>query len=150
MKKGLLALSMIVVLGLVANVALTETVYFPFWQHGWACVTFFSVSNAHATDPAVVSITLMNEQGQELISTSNTIAAGTCWLPETTEAWYQDHFAAVSPTGDGTGFGKFEIDPMGEDCVYLWGCIYAQVTQPTWSAQPGFTLVLPQNPYGAL
>ena len=140
MKKGLLALSMIVVLGLVANVALTETVYFPCWQHGWGLQTFFSVSNAHADDDAVVKIVLTDSIGTELSSTTNTISPGHAWMPDTEEDWYT--------AGDGIGFGYFDVDPMTEDCVYLWGCIYTNLTA-SFSGMPGFTLVLPQNPYGA-
>ncbi|MGB3976581.1 MAG: hypothetical protein WBM02_06800 [bacterium] len=141
MKKALLALSMIAVFGLVANVALTETVYFPCWQHGWGLQTFFSVSNA-SPDPAenaVVTINLCDEAGSILATTTGTVAPGTCWLPDTEQTWYT--------AGDGIGFGHFIVNPMSEDCVYLWGCIYTNLTAAK-AGMPGFTLVLPQNPYG--
>jgi hypothetical protein len=149
MKKGLLALTMVVALGLVANVALTQddTVYFPFWQDGFGMGTFFSVSNAHETLPVDVTINLLDEAGDVLVATTGTVQPGTVWLPDTYMDWYKDVV-----TEDAIGFGNFEIDWLGEtpsNNVYLWGCVYTFVVAPYGNMQPGFTLVLPQNPYGA-
>ena len=44
------------------------------------------------------------------------------------------------------GFGYFDVEAEG-DFVYLWGCIFADLTGQNLG-QPGYTLVLPQNPYG--
>lgn len=142
MKKGLLAVAMVVVLGMVANVALTETVFFPYWQHGWSCQTFFSVGNAGDV-PVVVTINLLDAAGDLVQSTTGTVEPGGAWFPDTEQAWYT--------SGDQNGFGTFVTDFGTEtpaDVVYLWGCIYANLTG-IGMGQPGFTLVLPQNPYGA-
>lgn len=142
MKKGLLALAMILVFGLTANVALTdETVVYPFFQHGWGCTTFWSVANDGAA-PAVVTINMLLEDGSLHDSTTATVEAGEAWLPDTGnwQPWYTK--------GNALGFGNFVID-SDEDAIYLWACIYGAVPGILGSdGQAGYTLVLPQNPYG--
>jgi len=138
MKKGILALAMILVLGLTANVALTvETVTFPYWQEGFGSKTFFSVSNVSETEDAIVTINLMNTTGALLQSTVGTVAPGTAWLPDTSAAWFLPE--------QGLGFGNFVVTGVTDDVVYLWGCVYGPNSP---SGVAGFTLVLPQNPYG--
>jgi hypothetical protein len=140
MKKGLLAVAMILVLGLTANVALTqETVVFPFFQHGWGCTTFWSAANVSATETATVTINMLAEDGSLVESTTGTVAPGAAWLPDT-GSWGYGYAA-----GDALGFGNYVVDGVTTDCVYLWGCIYGTVGD----GLAGFTLVLPNNPYGA-
>ena len=139
MKKGLLALAMILVFGLTANVALTdETVVFPFFQHGWGCTTFWSAANVGTAD-VVVTINMLSEDGTLHASTTGTVQPGGAWLPDTGnwQPWYT--------AGDGLGFGNYVVTGTTTDTVYLWGCIYGTLGA---GGLAGFTLVLPQNPYG--
>ncbi len=152
MKKCFLALAMVATLGLVANVALTQddTVYFPFWQDGFGLSTFFSIANTHPDNPVEITINYMDTDGNMVISTTATVEPGDGWFPDTLESWFQDE-VPFSEFGY-YGFGNIELDWMGEtpeNAVYLWGCIYVFLTAPYGAMQPGFTLVLPGNPYGA-
>jgi len=139
MKKAFVAIAMVLVFGLMANVALTdETIPFPFWQHGFQIQAFWSVVNA-GTTPAEVTINLFNgANGSFLISTTATVAAGGAWQPGSYEDWYD--------VGDNFGFGNYEI-VGGEDAIYLWGAVFADLTGIGYG-QPGYTIVMPGNPYG--
>lgn len=140
MKKGLLALAMILVFGLTANVALTdETVVYPFWQHGWSCTTFWSAANVSTTDTVTVTINLLDKDGALVDSTSSTILPGAAWMPDTYMAWYDKD--PLNPNK--LGFGNYEV-VANDNVVYLWGCVYGVIP----GGLAGFTLVLPQNPYG--
>jgi hypothetical protein len=114
-----------------------ELVPFPFWQHGWGCTTFFSVANVNAPASAVVTITLMKTDGSVMQATTGTVANYNCWLPDTGnwDGWYT--------AGDYLGWGTFQLTSTS-DTVYLWSCIYGALPQ----GQAGYTIVLPQNPYG--
>ena len=145
MKKLTMALALVAVLGLVSNVAFTdETVTFPFWQHTitslFNLTTFFSVSNdASAPSSATVTINYLQADGTLVTSTTGTVAPGTAWFPDTRafQGWYT--------YGNNSGFGTFDITSAG-NYVSLWGCVYGL---PGDGSQPGFTIVLPGNPYGA-
>ena len=135
MKKLLVGVSMVLVLGLVANVALSdETIPFPFWQHGWSIMSFWSIVNV---DTANVTVTIngLLTDGTPHFSTTATIAPNTAWQPATYEGWYG--------AGDGFGFGNYGIQATG-DVVYLWGAVFALLS----NMQPGYTIVMPGNPYG--
>jgi hypothetical protein len=136
MKKSLVVLGMVVALGMVANVAFSdETVWFPFWQHGLGIMSFWSVTNSHPTQTVTVTINQLLIDGTLHDSTTSTIAAGTCWQPGSYDTWFDQ--------GDGAGFGSYVIQST-VDSVYLWGCVFAI----TADSQPGYTVILPQNPYG--
>ncbi len=141
MKKLTLALGLIAVLGLVANVAFTdETVSFPYWQHtgSFNLSTFFSITNAASGNSATVTINLLDADGNLVQATTGTVDPGTGWFPDTAlwQGWY---------TGsDNGGFGTFDIVST-TDTVSLWGCVYSL---PGNGTQPGFTIVMPGNPYG--
>ena len=136
MKKLFVGVAMVLVLGLVANVAFTdEIVPFPLWQHGWAIMSFWSVSNNAASGSATVTINLLKANGTLWFSTTGTVVAGQAWQPSTAEAWYT--------AGNGVGFGNYTIVST-TDSVYLWGAVYASLS----NMQPGYTVILPQNPYG--
>ncbi|MBN1297143.1 hypothetical protein JXA80_10215 [bacterium] len=139
MKKAFVAIAMVLVFGLMANVALTdETVPFPFWQHGFSIQGFWSIVNA-GTQPATVTINLFDgATGNWLISTTATVNAGAAWQPGTAEAWYD--------IGDNYGFGNYDIQAT-EDEIYLWGAVFANLVA-TGGGQPGYTIVMPGNPYG--
>jgi hypothetical protein len=140
MKKGLLVISMVVVLGLVANMAFTdETVPFPFWQHGWAIMSFWSITNVAGGTDAVVTVNMLAADGVLHASTTGTVISGQAWQISSAEAWYDDTGA-----GDGAGFGTYEIATTA-DTIYLWGAVYADLG----TSQPGYTIILPGNPYGS-
>lgn len=143
MKIGLFFIGVCVSLALTVNIALSETVFFPYWQHGWSCQTFFSIVNANPAETVSITLNLLDNTGVVLVSATSWLSPGDAWFPDTEGGWYT--------IGDQNGFGNFEIDWLGADpsnSVYLWGCIYANLTG-MGMGQPGFTLVLPQNPYGA-
>ncbi len=78
----------------------------------------------------------------DLVDHDAYVAPGSAWLPDTGSwdgPWYT--------SGDRLGFGNVEISNTTVDCVHVWACIYGTVTADGTSA--GYTLVLPQNPYGA-
>lgn len=142
MKKGLLLCVICVSFIFGADVALAETVFFPYWQHGWSCQTFFSIINTNPEEQASITLYLLDDTGWLITSALCLLGPGDAWLPDTEGPWYTD--------GDHNGFGYFEIDWLGadpSDSIYLWGCVYANLTG-IGMGQPGFTLVLPQNPYG--
>jgi len=144
MKKAFVAVAMMLVLGLMANVALTdETVPFPFWQHSYGLATFWSISNAGATAAsAVVTINLFDGVTNLLVaSTTATVAPGAAWMPDSqwsSPSWY------TAP--EGMGFGNFDIEAT-TDTVYLWACVYTDLTGSNGGI-PGYTIVMPGNPYG--
>ncbi len=128
-------------IGVSGIVRADETVVFPFFQHGWGCTTFWSIVNTHPTYSAVVTLNLLDADGSLRSSIWSYVSPGRAWLPDTgfwDGAWYT--------SGDRLGFGNFEIIAT-TDCVHLWACVYGTVTADGTSA--GYTLVLPQNPYGA-
>jgi len=135
MKKLMIGLSMVLALALVANVAFTdEDVIFPFWQHGWAIMSFWSISNDGTLD-STVTVNMLATDGSLHFSTTAVVAPGTAWQLTTAEAWY------TAP--DGVGFGNYQIVGT-EDAVYLWGAVFALLAD----SQPGYTIILPGNPYG--
>ena len=141
MKKLSIGLAMVLSLVLVANVAFTnESVPFPFWQHGWAIMSFFAVTNDGAA-PATVTITMLNADGSLRQATTNSVTNGTAWQTDTAtwSGWYT--------AGNGSGFGYYDIT-SAENATYLWGCCYALVTSAGGNSQPGYTVILPGNPYG--
>jgi hypothetical protein len=138
MKKLFVGVAVVLVLGLMANVAFTsETVPFPFWQHGWAIMSFWSITNSAESGSATVTINLLKADGTPHFSTTNTIAGGTAWQASTDEAegWYTG--------GNGAGFGVYDI-VSDTDTVYLWGAVFSNLG----NMQPGYTIVMPGNPYG--
>lgn len=141
MKKAFVAIAMVLVFGLMANVALTdETVPFPFWQHGFSIEGFWSIVNA-GTAPAEVTINLFDGvTGNFLISTTSTVNAGAAWQTGSNSAygWYD--------AGDNYGFGNYEMVTT-EDALYLWGAIFADLAAAGYG-QPGYTIIMPGNPYG--
>jgi hypothetical protein len=122
---------------LVASVGFAdEVVPFPFWQHGWGSTTFWSVSNVGGNS-ATVTINLMQTDGSLVQSTSATVANGQAWMPDTAafDGWYT--------SGVLLGWGTFDIVST-TDTLYLWSCVYGILPWGT----AGYTIVLPQNPYG--
>ncbi len=55
-------------------------------------------------------------------------------------SWY------VGATNYDAGFGNFEIEAT-TDSVFLWACIYSNLLD-SGQGVPGYTIVLPGNPYG--
>ncbi len=146
MKKLFAGISMVLVLGLVANFALAdETVPFPYWQHGWAIMSFWSVSNM-ASSPtetaatATVTINLYDAtaDGALFASTTGTIEPGKAWMIGSADAWWGEE-----SLGNGYGFGTYAIQAT-TDTIYLWGAVFANLG----TSQPGYTVILPKNPYG--
>ncbi len=126
-----------VCLSLGGLVTADEIVPFPFWQHGFGVTTFFSVVNAGPTTGRV-TIHLMAPDGTLIQATlPSDIAPNNAWLPDTGSwgGWYIQ--------GNRLGWGYFEIE-SDHDQFYLWSCVYGLLP---WG-QTGFTIVLPQNPYG--
>lgn len=150
MKKAFVLAAMMLIVGLMANVALTnETVPFPYWQHNYGLATFWSITNVGTTD-SVVTINLFEENGDSdafLASTTKTITAGACWQPDT--QWSPDTWYQLGAAKDAQGFGNFEIVAT-EDQTYLWACVYADLGNSTegGGGVPGYTIVMPGNPYG--
>lgn len=141
MKKAVVLFGMVLALGMVANVALSdETVIFPFWQKGYGLQTFYSVANGGGTN-MTVTVEQLNFDGSFHSSTTATVLPGTCWAPDTgLEGWC---------TTDGLGFGRYII-VASEDACHTWSCLYSWVPDivPGVAAQPGFTMTMPGNPYG--
>jgi hypothetical protein len=137
MKKLFLGVMMAMALGLVANVAFTdEVVPFPFWQHGWSIMSFWSIANVNDSMSDVsVTVNMLKADGSLFCATTNTVAAGQAWFPGTSDSWYN--------CGNGMGYGTFDIAAT-TDSVYLWSAIYANLG----TSQPGYTIVMPANPYG--
>jgi hypothetical protein len=84
---------------------------------------------------------MLNSDGTVFGSTTGTVQPGTAWQPTTQDSsWYS--------FGDGYGFGTYEMDTAAETCdhdaLYLWGAIYASLSD----SSPGYTIVMPANPYG--
>ena len=129
---GLVAL-MVVAIGVVLA---DEVVPFPFWQHGYGVTTFWSVSNIYG-NIATVTINLLLNDGTLVQATTGTVSNFTAWMPDTGSwgGWYT--------SGDQVGFGYFYIQSQ-TDSIYLWSAVYGLLPQ----GQTGFTIVLPQNPYG--
>ena len=149
MKKLTIALAMVLCMGLVANVALSdETVPFPFWQHGSQILTFWSIANTHPTSDVTVTIEMLSPAGVQHCATTSTIAASSAWQPGTYEDWYQNYTGFPGGNIDGTGFGLYKIDVPGTtadfDCVHVWAAVLAV----TADSQPGYTIINPGNPYG--
>lgn len=146
-------MSMLLVLGMIGNVAFTdETWPFPFWQKGFGLNTFWSVTNTGATAiTATITLRETGPVGAIVGSTTATVAPGTNWAPATYEAWY------IWP--DNYGYGTYSV-VASTDCVYVWGCIYADAYYSTPYNlqtgagvnyyQPGFTIVDAANPHGVL
>jgi hypothetical protein len=143
MKKVVIGVAMVLALGMVANVFADETVPFPFWQHGWAIMSFWSISNyGTGAEAADVTISMLLADGTEHAVTSGNVLPGRAWQVSTAEEWY-----TTGAYGDGAGFGTYEITFPGgtsTDTVYLWGAVYADLG----TSQPGYTIILPGNPYG--
>lgn len=139
MKKVLmLCLAIVLVPIIVGTVLMNETVPFPFWQHGSGVTTFWSITNYGCEDPITVSLVLTGSQGQAIQSKTTLLSNGTAWMPDTASwggGWYT--------SGDNTGFGLYLIE-ADADCCYLWAAVYGLLPQ----GQTGFTIVMPQNPYG--
>lgn len=114
-----------------------ELVPFPFWQHGAGVTTFWSISHTGTSYP-IVTISLYKADGSFVQATTSTVNPGTAWMPDTAK-WGQWYTMGMS-----SGFGYYEIAST-EDTVYLWGCVYGILTG---QGQTGFTIVMPQNPYG--
>ncbi len=135
MKKLFVGVAMVLILGLVANVAFTdENVPFPFWQHGWNIMAFWSIVNNGTLD-ATITINMLNTDGTLHFSTTGTIGGGGAWQPATYEGWYT--------AGDGFGFGNYDM-VASEDEIYLWGAVFSALAD----SSPGYTVVMPGNPYG--
>lgn len=136
MKKVLVGVTMVLALALVANVAFSdETVPFPFWQHGWSIMAFWSVTNA-GTQPCTVTIQMLQTDGSLHCSTTSTIQPDNAWQPFSGDtSWYD--------CGNGLGWGKYIVQST-EDATYLWGAVLADLG----NSQPGYTIILPGNPYG--
>jgi hypothetical protein len=138
MKKLFVGVTLVLVLGLMANVAFTdETVPFPFWQHGWAIMSFWSLVNSADTGTANVTINLLRADGTPHFTVSHDLPAGQAWQlsTDTAEGWYTG--------GNGAGFGTYDII-SDTDSLYLWGAVFANLG----NMQPGYTIVMPGNPYG--
>ncbi len=153
MKKALLALTMVLAIGLMSNVAFTDEVWpYAFWQHGWDCFTFWSVTNFHPTGSITATVTLKDETGAFVASTAATVLAQASFQPATEgSAWYPYQ------GDDKLGYGTYSVDTPAEtaewDCVYVWACVYGHAAYQTTSFgsgifQPGFTVVDPGNPHG--
>lgn len=145
MKKLFIGVGMVLMLGLVANVAFSdETVPFPYWQHGWTLQSFWSCVNAGATDVTITIEMYKSTDGLLNASTVGTLAPDEAWLPDTSVgSWYTDQ---VPPGDQNAGAGLYKIT-SAHDNVYLWGCVYSYLV-PSGQGQPGFTVVMPGNPYG--
>ena len=134
MKKIALLLGLMVA---TVGVAIADDVVpFPFFQHGSGVSTFFSATNVDETDAVTITIDLKDLDGVTMYSTTMTVDPGACWLPSTGQPWCRS---------DSWGYGTFTLQASA-DVVYLWGCVYGMLEGG--SAQAGFTLVLPGNPYG--
>jgi hypothetical protein len=144
MKKLFIGTAMVLVLGLVANIAFTdESVPFPFWQHGWAIMSFWSVTNAApARSSAIVTINMLRTDGTLHFSTTGVVDGGTAWQLSTDQA-DQGGQRGWFTAGNGAGFGRYDI-VSDTDTVYLWGAVFANLG----NMQPGYTIVMPGNPYG--
>jgi len=139
MRKLFIGVGMVLALGLVANVALSDqTIPFPFYQHGWDLMSFWSVTN-DATSVETVTVTiygLRTSDGSTHFSTTSAIDPGMCWQSATYGGWWTH--------GAGSGYGKYEITDCTAKTVHLWGAVFAIVT----GMQPGYTVIMPANPYG--
>jgi hypothetical protein len=150
MKKLFVGITMVLALTFVANVALSdEVVPFPFWQHGWGIMAYWSVYNSSAIDTVTVTINgYNNADGLLVMSTTATVGPEVSWQPFSAEQWFIDQWTADQVVG----YGNYTIEaPTGAtgDVVYLWGCIYSEVMGNV-PFQPGYTVILPDNPYGGL
>ncbi|MBN1297141.1 hypothetical protein JXA80_10205 [bacterium] len=58
-------------------------------------------------------------------------------MPSTSEGWYS--------VGENFGFGNYDIQ-ASEDAIYLWSAVFANLVA-TGGGQPGYTIVMPGNPY---
>ena len=148
MKKLMVAVSMVLAMGLVANVALSdETIPFPFWQHGSGIYCFWSISNTNDTDTVTVTIELLRGNGDAFLSTTSTVDPETAWQPGSYETWFSEESGGAS----GFGWGRYHVnnggfDDLAHDCVTLWGAVLGFAADGT---QPGYTIILPGNPYGS-
>lgn len=145
MKKLLVGVTMVLALSLVANVALSdEVVPFPFWQHGWGIMAYWSVFNNDTVESVTVTINgYNNADGALVMSTTATLAPQQSWQPFTAEQWFIDQWTADQVVG----YGNYSIIGV-TDSVFLWGCIYSEVNINGQPFQPGYTVILPDNPYG--
>ena len=146
MKKAFVAVALILVLGLMSNVALTdETITFPYWQHSYGLATFWSISNAGTVDSVVTINLFADDPGGDYFftSTTATVAPGTSWQPDS--QWSATQWLP----SEGKGYGNFEVVTT-EANVYLWACVYADLGNSLTGGGgvPGYTIVLPGNPYG--
>jgi len=139
MKKVLSLVGLAALMALVVGVALSDqTIPFPFWQHASGCTTFWSIANYGCSTGVTVTINLLDAAGVLVQSTTSTINNGMAWLPDTATwggGWYTK--------GDNLGFGVYQLT-ANADCVYLWAAVYGLLPQ----GQTGFTIIMPQNPYG--
>jgi hypothetical protein len=138
MKRLALFLSLAAMIVVAAGITFSdEVVPYPFWQHGWGSTTFWSVSNVGGSSTAIVTINLMQSDGTLVQATTGTIANGVAWMPDTAafDGWYT--------SGVNLGWGTFDIQSTS-DTLYLWSCVYGILPWGT----AGYTIVLPQNPYG--
>jgi len=138
MRKLATFVGMVAVMMVAAGVAFSDqTVPFPFWQHGYGVTTFWSISNVGQANAATVTINLRRPNGSLVQATTGTIANMNAWLPDTGafDGWYT--------SGNNLGWGTYAITSAA-DTVYLWECIYGLIP---WG-QTGFTVIMPQNPYG--
>lgn len=137
---------------MVVGVAIAdEVVPYPFWQHGWGCTTFFSVTNnddiATGTD-ATVTVNLLDKvDGSVVAATTSTVSPQTAWMPDTgnwdPDMWWQTQ--STTPDKTYLGFGTFDMTSDAAK-IYLWACIYGSLSPV---GQAGYTIVMPGNPYGA-
>jgi len=138
--KKLLALVAALMTSVIGVALCDQTIPFPYWQHGAGVTTFWSVTNYGCTAPVNVTIHLLRVDGTEAVAINSTLTDGQCWQPDTASwggGWYT--------VGDLAGFGLYEI-VADLDCAYLWSAVYGLLW--TGSGQTGFTVVMPQNPYG--
>jgi len=139
MKKVLSLVGLAALMALVVGVALSDqTIPFPFWQHASGVTTFWSITNYGCTTPVTVTIGMYDAGGTLVQATTSTVQNGMAWMPDTATwggGWYT--------SGDQLGFGLYSII-ANNNCVYLWAAVYGLLP----AGQTGFTIIMPQNPYG--
>ncbi len=124
---------------------------FPFWQHGWDCFTFWSITNMHPTDSVLCLFELRDLDGTQILYKGASIGPNACWQPATNADMYPYQY------DDRLGYGTYEIltphNTPEYDCVYVWACVcsYAYYQTDSFGSgmmTPGYTIVDTNNPHG--